>query len=474
MLFVTKDVTQMSEQNGQNGANPQETPQGITKITVGGYKSIAQEQSIEIRPLTILAGANSSGKSSIMQPLLLLKQTLEAPYDPGALKLNGPIIDFTSVDQLLSRRLSESSYWFVRLEMTKGVPIALYFEPGLNKGFTVKQIALGPKSEIPLDATMTHHKIVAALEMDDNDIQANIVSAINESALSIGSEQQIASIAKNFRTELSISRNRCFLELAFKTLNVTTQEVLSGFNSSFNKAAPLSILQMIHLQGVRGSPTRTSPVTATGEIYPGSFEIYTASVLLDWQMEDKTMKLRQLQTNLANLGLTNAVKAEMRNDAEVEIRVGRTLQSDASDLVSIADVGIGVSQTLPVLVALLAAKPGQLVYLEQPEIHLHPRAQTAMAQVLADAAMRGVRVVAETHSSLLLLGVQTLVAEGKLPPELVKLHWFTRGDDGATTIQSADLDEGGAFGDWPEDFDDVTLNAQSRYLDAAEQRLVSR
>lgn len=94
-----------------------------------------------------------------------------------------------------------------------------------------------------------------------------------------------------------------------------------------------------------------------------------------------------------------------------------------------------------------------------------------MAQVLADAAIRGVRVVAETHSSLLLLGVQTLVAEGKLSPELVKLHWFTRGEDGATTIKSEDLDETGAFGEWPEDFDDVTLNAQSRYMDAAEARL---
>ena len=107
---------------------------------------------------------------------------------------------------------------------------------------------------------------------------------------------------------------------------------------------------------------------------------------------------------------------------------------------------------------------------EQPEIHLHPRAQTSMANVLADAAKRGVRVVAETHSSLLLLGIQTLIAEGKLSPDLVKLHWFSRDENGATSIRSADLDESGAFGDWPEDFDDVTLDAQSRYLDAAESR----
>ena len=92
-----------------------------------------------------------------------------------------------------------------------------------------------------------------------------------------------------------------------------------------------------------------------------------------------------------------------------------------------------------------------------------------MAQVIADAAKRGVRVVAETHSSLLLLAVQTLVAEGDLSPELVKLHWFTRSENGATKINTADLDEAGAYGDWPEDFDDVDLKAQSRYLDAVDR-----
>ena len=71
----------------------------ITKIAVKGFKSIAEECAIDIRPLTILAGANSSGKSSIMQPLLMLKQTLEAPYDPGALLIDGPNVQFTEAAQ---------------------------------------------------------------------------------------------------------------------------------------------------------------------------------------------------------------------------------------------------------------------------------------------------------------------------------------------------------------------------------------
>src|SRR5438034_11489039 len=78
-------------------------PAAIAEIQVAGFKSISDEQSIEIRPLTILAGANSSGKSSMMQPLLLLKQTLQAPYDPGPLLLNGPSVKLTSVEQMLSR-----------------------------------------------------------------------------------------------------------------------------------------------------------------------------------------------------------------------------------------------------------------------------------------------------------------------------------------------------------------------------------
>jgi predicted ATPase len=143
-------------------------------------------------------------------------------------------------------------------------------------------------------------------------------------------------------------------------------------------------------------------------------------------------------------------------------------------MVSIADVGFGISQTLPVIVSLLAAEPGQLVYIEQPEIHLHPRAQMAMAKILADAANRGVKVVAETHSSLLLLGVQSLVAEGKLSPDKVKLHWFKRRpEDGVTEVSSADLDNAGAFGDWPEDFSSTEMDADTRYIHAAEAKLES-
>src|SRR4051812_43714179 len=112
--MASQDKSQQSRQPKQAGqaskksssrqkAQPEYSRKGITSIAIEGFKSISQKQSIEIRPLTILAGANSSGKSSIMQPLLLLKQTLNASYDPSPLMLNGPNIKFTVAEQILSK-----------------------------------------------------------------------------------------------------------------------------------------------------------------------------------------------------------------------------------------------------------------------------------------------------------------------------------------------------------------------------------
>src|ERR1700693_4570468 len=109
---------------------------GITRIAVEGFKSIAIRQEIEIAPLTILAGANSSGKSSIMQPLLMLKQTLEAPYDPGALLIDGPNVRFTSSKQFLSR--TDASTGLLRVEIsTEKSTFAVSFSKVAERGMEV-------------------------------------------------------------------------------------------------------------------------------------------------------------------------------------------------------------------------------------------------------------------------------------------------------------------------------------------------
>jgi recombinational DNA repair ATPase RecF len=111
----------------------------IGGIAVRGFKSICDEQHIAVRPLTILAGANSSGKSSIMQPVLLLKQTIEAPGDPGPLQLDGENVRFTSSEQLLHRRagVSGEAGFSVRLELSRGASLETSFEVVPRRGLDV-------------------------------------------------------------------------------------------------------------------------------------------------------------------------------------------------------------------------------------------------------------------------------------------------------------------------------------------------
>lgn len=174
------------------------------------------------------------------------------------------------------------------------------------------------------------------------------------------------------------------------------------------------------------------------------------------------------------MGLTSSIRAERRSDTEVELLVSRRKSGPTekpSNLVSIADVGFGVSQVLPVLVALLVAEKNQFIIIEQPELHLHPRAQTKLAEIIVSSINRGTRVVVETHSSLLLLGIQTAVAAGALEPSKVALNWFTTNEKGYTRISQGMVDQLGSIGQWPTDFMDVRLDAESSYLDAVEKHI---
>ena len=116
-------------------------------------------------------------------------------------------------------------------------------------------------------------------------------------------------------------------------------------------------------------------------------------------------------------------------------------------------MGFGLSYVLPVLVVLLAAKKGALCLLENPEAHLHPRAQTKMAELAVRASLAGVQVIAETHSDHFLDGVRVAVHRGLIKPEMVAIHYFER-EDSKVTVQSPRINLDGRLSSWPEGFFD--------------------
>jgi len=418
----------------------------ITAISIKGFKSFAEEQRIEISPLTLLAGANSSGKSSALQPLLLLKQTLEEVYDPGPLQIFGPHAKFSSAQQLLARFPGGGS-----LEEFE-ISIALHKRSGFREIFR-------RTPEDRFDLVQMEQGLPGGKSLI---LEPGLSSQELEKRLPV-----LKGISDHQSAHWIVVRQRCFLGVVPEELGYPLLPSTSSF------AQPL--LSILHVPGLRGNPERSYNTSAVGELFPGTFENYVASIIAAWQ-KSSDERLSLLGQALQSLGLTWRIEANPLDATRVELLVARLpkrTKSARGDLVNIADVGFGVSQVLPVLVALLTAEPGQLVYIEQPELHLHPQAQQALAPILAEAAGRGVRVVAETHSSILLLAIQALVAEGKLSPDILKLHWFQRDSRGATRVTSADLDQNGAYGDWPVDFDRVEAAVGNRYLDAVEGKFFS-
>lgn len=428
---------------------------GISAVTVGGFKSIHGLQTVTVRPLTVLSGANSSGKSSIMQPLLMLKQTIDAPYDSGSLMLYGQNVKFTSSEQFLCRHSGASCNNSLSIQLSSGEKwVRWIYKIKQGEGIWLEKIVVPTKDGAEFE-------FYEGMESSLIEKYVKLADGVARSFLQFGKKNKM-----NWR----IGRERCFFNY-----KLSDNSDALGLFRPVPAEISACLESMIHVPGLRGNPERTYKVSGVSGTYSGTFDSYVASILHQWQKEAPE-KITSLGRVLASLGLTWKIASEKIDDTQVGIKVGRMTRAQrggARDLVSIADVGFGLSQVLPVLVALLAAKPGQLVYIEQPEIHLHPNAQWHLARFVAEIAQTGVLIVVETHSALFLKGIQTLVAKGELESGLVSLNWFERdAKTGMTTVTAAEFDENGAFGSWPVDFDDISLRADEEYLDAVENRMV--
>jgi predicted ATPase len=439
-------------------SNGQQHGPGITRIAVTGFKSLATKTDVEIRPLTVLAGANSSGKSSLMQPLLLMKQTLESSVVPaGPFLLSGPYTRYTETKQFLTSGMGTASN-------PPRFSVDFTIDGDLDVGYTY---AVKPNTEFDLiQMRIKDSKDQMGWMIDENvkdDYRNNFIR--QKTSGSIGGP-----------VSLSLVRHKYF----YRTCVIRLSSDSSFDRQILDIGATLDlnnrIRRILYVPGLRGDQLRKwllAEVPATN-VYEGPFESYVPSIIEYWQQTNPRISpsINELNAALKLLGLASSVRTLRLNESEVEMRVPRTFNSDESDYVNIADVGLAVSNVLPVLVALIQAAPGQLVYIEQPELHLHPKAQVLMAQLLANAANRGARLVIETHSSLLLQGILTQVAQDKLSDDKVVLHWFEREPQtGFSTVRSAEPDPMGRVGEWPEDFSDVELKSSNDYLDAVESKL---
>ena len=317
----------------------------LTAVEVGGFKSAIERVKVTLRDLTVLAGQNSAGKSTVIQPLLLIKQTMEKPFDAGGLAIDGPLVQFTSADQFLSHSAAGRANDFVLKMSAENSSVSMFYKKAADRGIIIDRM------EFLADGK---HQC-----WHENDIL---------SPADIGLPDNILNLFKRTDADLTdfiVTRERAMLVAGLKSRNTS---ISVGFSGSPAQRFVDSATKLIHLPGLRGNPERNYRITAIETEYPGNFTEYVASIIHGWQ-STKDPKLRYLANNLKNLGLTWKVQTRPIDDTRVEILVGRlpgAIRGGARDTISIADVGFGVSQTLPVLVALLAASPGQFVFYPCP------------------------------------------------------------------------------------------------------------
>jgi adenylylsulfate kinase-like enzyme len=226
----------------------------ISAISVAGFKSLAKEQRITIAPLTLLAGTNSSGKSSIMQPLLLMKQTLEASYDPGVFLLDGPNVRLTSARQAVTKGKSRFN---VSFHSSSG----FVFETAYKLARTGVEI-----SEMRIGVADTKVPVFRS-GMSEAEFRAEVPYS------------EIVNVFVDRDQPFKVGRERCFLALLVldDRLSIPLTKLLPG------PGVDHWLRELIHLPGLRGNPERDYRTTGVSDSFPGAFENYVASMITHWQ-----------------------------------------------------------------------------------------------------------------------------------------------------------------------------------------------
>lgn len=128
------------------------------------------------------------------------------------------------------------------------------------------------------------------------------------------------------------------------------------------------------------------------------------------------------------------------------------------------NVGYGITPTLPVIVALLSAKPGDLIIIENPETHIHPKGQSRIGMLMAKAAQAGVQLIVETHSDHVLNGIRVAAKKNFIEASKITVNFFSRSVDEITEVKQLVIDQNGRIDQWPKGFFDEWDNMLDELL----------
>lgn len=405
---------------------------------------------VELRPLTIFLGPNNSGKSSILAAFKILAQTAQSDDMAIPLLLNGKYGDFGTYKDVVH---SNNTKRHMEISVSKRLKRHgfLYRNDNL-KGRRVKMVSKfryrSVRREVVLNAS--------ALYLDDECLLATGYStetdrpAITHLGGSPIPRSEKSSLSKAFRPRNFLPIDGTVLSPEREFDNRTT-ELLRRCRSIYRDIY-LSFARLSYVAALRAMPLRTFLYTGERRREPGVSGEHAPSILaMDRARGGAKSKgiLEKCKFWLHSAGIASDIEIKNLSDRHYEVRLQHP---ETGEYENFADTGYGNSQVLPILVAGYSLQPGETFLVEQPEIHLHPRAQSELANFFFDLLQNNVQSLVETHSEHFVLRAQQLVASGKIDSSDVVVY-YVYAKDGKKNVQKMELDSKGAFvNEWPEGF----------------------
>lgn len=429
----------------------------LESLSAKNFKSWKNLPELRFGKLTGLFGANSSGKSGLLQLLLLLKQTVESSDRRQPLNLGGErsFVSLGTFSDLLHGHEKEKSFSF-RLEWTApdGLEIPGIAHPSESKedeklsfGADIRQGSAGRLHVERFEYGFSKYKF---------GMRAYSGSETQYKLFPI--DQDDVHFRRTQGRPWKLPRPERFYGFPDQ---VRAYYQNAAFLADFELALEEQFSGLRYLGPLREYPQREYTWAGVSPADMGQRGEHAIDAILasreDGQLISRGRGRRRLFVEeyvafwLAELGLIDEFGVEAITPDSNLYRVW-VKKSKSSTRVLITDVGFGVSQILPVLTLLYYAPEGSTVFLEQPEIHLHPSVQAGLADVLLDAIdVRGIQVVLESHSEHLLRRLQRRVAEECVQAEDVALY-FCNSKGGESKLVPLELDIYGGIVNWPDGF----------------------
>jgi predicted ATPase len=411
----------------------------LKNIKIENFRAFSEEINIRIRPITVLIGANSAGKSTLIKFLLMLQQTLETSED-AFLVTEGRHVHMGTFQNLKNSTYNGRTLRFeIELETNDLPPESIRNVRNQLKKSKLISHPGGNRSELRI-----------GIENRSNSFQKDQAALFHLSAsLTYGKLPNrgvhLVSAEMNgekfFKAESKNLRRTGFL--SFATASDDPKELINAsFDDLFLQGIRYEIRAMQHLSPIREESERaiilaSPPPNDVGHM--GEF----AMPHLQRIMTENSTNAAFIKKHIEAVADIEDLKFESSMKGYISQCRARNKKTGADAY--LADFGFGVSQCIPIFVQGAMLHKGQLLIVEQPEAQLHPTAQLEMGSFFAELwKEREIPSLIETHSENIILRLRLLISKGYLKPEDVSIAYF-HSEDKVVRVKNLDINSDGSF-----------------------------